>query len=69
MFPPTFRDEQETLGALPFIFFRLPTNRHLSETVHTPVPGELNFVPKVMVPQGTRRRDQTSMVELKKLED
>ena len=51
VFPPTFRDEQETLDALPFIFCRLPTNRYLSEMVHTPVPGEINFVPKTDVPE------------------
>ena len=32
----TFWDEQETLNALPFIFWHLPRNWHLSKKIHTP---------------------------------
>ena len=38
VFPPTFRDEQETLDAMPFIFCHLSANWYLSETLHTPGP-------------------------------
>ena len=38
VFPPTFRDKQETLGALAFIFCRLSANWCLSKTLHTPGP-------------------------------
>ena len=38
VFPPTFRDEQETLDAIPFIFCHLSANWYLSETLHTPGP-------------------------------
>ena len=41
--PLTFLDEQESYDALPFFFWRFPTNQHLSKKFHTLAPGENNI--------------------------